>query len=452
MRGHGVSSALVATIVGLACVAHGEYVPDQAIVEMKTGFSIDEIVEDYGVAVERSIPSRRLHLLALGDGWDEQAFADTIKNDYRVQDAALNHEPELAQGSSQGFFVDAIETQYTGQYAWEVIDVEAAREASTGLGVLVAVLDTGVDPTHCQFDRTPFRAGYDFVDETENTDDVGNGVDDDGDGEIDELVGHGTAMTGLIVSVAPRAEILPVRVLGSDGTCTTFRLLQGIVFALEQGADVINISLGSPLEVDLLNDLLSECADTRTIVVGAAGNRDRGEPAEYPAAHDAVLAVAATGSDDVKAESSNYGQHVFICAPGGAVTSTLPGDRYGTAEGTSLATALVTGAAALAKSLDPELDIDALEGLLADAAEDVDARNPDHEGLLGVGRLDLTTAFDELREHDACDLDDDGRVDFDDLLLLLGAWGPCPDDCRPDINDDGHVGFPDLLLLLANWT
>ena len=118
------------------------------------------------------------------------------------------------------------------QYALRLLGVSAAHDVSTGSGVIVAVLDTGIDPHHEVLAGMILPDGYNFVDDNYDVSDVANGLDDDNDGDIDEMVGHGTVVAGVVAAVAPDAALLPVKVLDSDGSGTTFQAAQGCVDSL----------------------------------------------------------------------------------------------------------------------------------------------------------------------------------------------------------------------------
>ena len=376
--------------------AYDGFVPNQVVVELVPGASIDDLNADYGTVAIASIPSRNLYLLELPEKIDEGGFLATLDADPRVEEAEVNDDsqaPVSVAGDTQPFFFYVQPFEYVGQAPLQLIGLALAHQASTGGGVVVAVLDTGIDSTHEVLVGRVAPGGFNFVDSNTDVADVGNGLDDDGDSYVDEMVGHGTLVAGLIAMVAPDAAILPVKVLDSDGMSDSFRIAQGIYHAIDQGVDVINLSLSTNNHNRIIRRALDEARAAGIVVVAAAGNRDREHPEQLPAAHEAVIGVAATDANDVKGEFSNYGSYVSLSAPGVDIVSTLPGNLYGRTAGTSLSTALVSGAAALIRAADPQASPEAIELLLFQAANDLDASNPGLEGQLGAGRLNVAVAL-----------------------------------------------------------
>jgi subtilisin family serine protease len=155
------------------------------------------------------------------------------------------------------------------------MNFSAAHALNEGAGSVVAVIDTGVQARHPALSGRLTQARYDFVEGDQNPADIGNRRDDDRDGEADETVGHGTHVAGIVALAAPEARIMPVRALDSEGRGTTFGVARAITFALDNGADVVNLSLGSSRQTDLLEDLIEVDDDGEeqgALFVAAAGN------------------------------------------------------------------------------------------------------------------------------------------------------------------------------------
>lgn len=268
------------------------------------------------------------------------------------------------------------------QWGLARLDVDSVRELGTGRGVVVAVVDTGVDGSHPELQHAVLP-GIDLV--------------GDGDGRTDPN-GHGTHVAGIIAAavdgsgtegLAPDVKILPVRVLDREGSGDDAVIAQGILWAVRNGAQVINLSLGGTDRDPLLADAVERAVTGGVIVVAAAGNTGESGDVMYPAAHPTVLAVGATGPDDRTAIFSTRGDYVDIAAPGSMILSTFPGSQYRYESGTSMAAPFVSAAAAvlIGRSWSSS---DALARLLA-STYDIDSVGSDR--LSGNGIIDLFAAL-----------------------------------------------------------
>ena len=230
--------------------------------------------------------------------------------------------------------------------------LEEVHRRSTGAGVVVAILDTGVDAWHPALRSHLGTGHYDYVDDDEDPTEEGNGRDDDGDGLVDESFGHGTHAAGLVALIAPDAELLVYRVLDADGRGHPLVIAQAIEDAVDAGADVINISFGMATKPDsrVVRDAFKYAQKHDVSVVAAVGNDGR-KAKQYPAEEKDVLGVAAMGRGNRElARFSNYGKPAIVAAPGVDVVSTLPGGTFGSWSGTSMATPIVTGQVALVRA------------------------------------------------------------------------------------------------------
>lgn len=250
--------------------------------------------------------------------------------------------------------IDPLSAEYEESWGVTRIGSAVAHDASLlGTGVKIAILDTGIDYNHLQLSKAfqTDNKGISFVQDV-------NGVVSNPDPMDDSSNGHGTHVAGIIaaamdgtgtVGVAPQAQLLAVKVLDGSGFGTIGWVLSGIDWAIGQQVDIINMSLGLSAESPGLEALEAACQtawDAGILLVAAAGNTGGGAVA-FPAAYDTVIAAGATDSCDAKSSFSAIGPEVELAAPGTAILSTLPSDRYGLISGTSQAAPHVAGAAAL---------------------------------------------------------------------------------------------------------
>ena len=225
------------------------------------------------------------------------------------------------------------------QWALTSIQVDKLWQITTGgKEVLVAILDTGIDKKHEDLSGQ-IEAEANFTD-TPTTDDI---------------KGHGTHIAGIIaaknngigiVGLAPDCRFLNVKVADDKGRCQVSSLVEGIIWAVDNGADVINISIEIKESSQDLEEAVNYAWNHGAVVIAAAGNSGSQTPV-YPASYENCIAVTAVKENNSLAPLSNYGDWVDLAAPGFKIYSTLPGDSYGFETGTSFATAHVSGIAAL---------------------------------------------------------------------------------------------------------
>jgi subtilisin len=272
------------------------------------------------------------------------------------------------------------------------IDKTSASDAIaggvTGDGVTVAVVDTGIDPSH--EDLEPNLVGGYATDEAECSDNCEEPWADD--------QGHGTHVAGTVgavdndtgvVGVAPGVDLLAVKVLGGDGSGSFAGVAEGIEWAADNGADVLNMSLGGDSQTDVVKDALQYAQDKGAVSVAAAGNSGPcSDCVGYPGAEPEAIAVSSTDQNDNLSFFSSTGPEVDIAAPGSAVNSTTPGDSYGQKSGTSMASPHVAGAAASVLSVGTSPEFVRLA--LKNNADDIGL--PSNEQ--GGGRLNVDAATD----------------------------------------------------------
>jgi thermitase len=382
----------------------GEFVSRQVVVKLQPGVKIRAINKKYHTStVEMLLGSRLIYLLRTPRGTNPATLADRMQNDRKLM---IYAEPNFKTASPEGDFrhrarpggepsVPSSDSgPYIDQYAVTNLNLEAAHGITSGEGSVVAVIDTGVQLRHPELSNGLTDARYDFVDDDRVPADRANRTDDDRDGEVDELTGHGTHVAGIVKLTSPEARIMPLRTLNSDGWGNIFILAEAINYAARNGADVVNLSLSSPRQSDLLEDLIDGDDDGASpdghdmVFVAAAGN-DNDSLLQYPAAEDGVIAVTSVDQEKKKSEFANYGSWVTIAAPGSGIYSTFPTDQYASWDGTSMATPFVAGQAALLRSLQPSASSDCVTNVIQTTAQSLAASDPTYGSQLGSGLADV---------------------------------------------------------------
>ena len=280
---------------------------------------------------------------------------------------------------------------YSEQWHLHNINVEGAWDKTKGQGVTVAVIDTGVTKVRDLFE-TEFVKGYDFVNDRENaSDDNGHGT------HVAGTIAQATNNSFGVAGVAYEARLMPLKVLSSYGGGTVADIAEAIKFAADNGADVINMSLGGGGESQLMKDAINYAHTKGVVIIAAAGNENQNS-ASYPARYPNVFAVSALGPDGKKAPYSNYGAGVDISAPGGSdagkiLQQTIDMESKGEEvflglQGTSMAAPHVAGVAALVKATGVEQP-DEIVKVLTESARVI---QDDGLNYYGAGQLNAEAA------------------------------------------------------------
>ncbi|MFS0861961.1 S8 family serine peptidase [Fredinandcohnia sp. 179-A 10B2 NHS] len=246
------------------------------------------------------------------------------------------------------------------QWHYNMIKAPEAWTVTPGSSaVKVAVLDTGIDHNH------PNLAN--FVNTSLGRSFVG--------GTTMDVQGHGTHVAGTIASygsvsgVMQSATLVPVKVLGDDGSGSLYGITQGILYAADIDADVINMSLGGGGYNQSMDEAIQTAVAQGTIVVAASGN-DGASSISYPAAYSSAIAVGSVTSSGTRSSFSNYGSGLEVMAPGSSIYSTYPNSRYATLSGTSMATPHVAGVAGLIRAANPNISVAEARNILRNTAQE----------------------------------------------------------------------------------
>lgn len=387
-----------------------EYATGHILVRFKPTVSrqsISHTLKTYGSPSYRRIPGVDLYRVDIPEESSVEEMLYVWNQNALVENARPDHVAHIAVTPNDTFFKDQYALSNTGQAipvpgspsgkASADISATSAWEETKGDDtVVIAVIDTGVDLDHPDLKNKIVSPGKDFV-------------NDDDDASDDN--GHGTFVAAIaaaetnndegIAGVAWNCKLLPIKAMDKEGDGYYSDVIAGIIWAYENGADVINLSLGGGSPDTDLEAALLGAVQAGAVVVAASGNDD-GAGVLYPAKYDQyVLAVAATDYNDVRPAWSNYGPEVDVAAPGESIISAVPtwyfgagSLPYGVGGGTSFATPFVAGMTALIMSAKPWMSSADIMKVIKYTADDVNsAEYPGNDEYIGYGRINMATAL-----------------------------------------------------------
>jgi len=306
---------------------------------------------------------------------------------------------------------------YKAQPALQLINAAKALPLSTGRGVVVADINSKVDYAHLALSGH-LTSGFDFISSQPagfaslNQSDAGfldqsdagfldqsdagfldqsdaGFLDQSNPASLDGLnpaYSHGSLSAGIIAAIAPDSMIMPLHAFGDDGHSDYFTLAKTIRYAVDHGAQIVNLNFGIPYTSfsNAVQSAVQFAQASNVLLVAPAGN-DKTSQTQYPAAFAGVMGAGSTNLSDVLAPFSNYGSDVFVDVPGVDIISAYPDNYYVLASGTTLSAAAVAGTAALVRSLRTNGVSDAI----ARTAVNIDSKNPTYQNQLGYGRIDV---------------------------------------------------------------
>jgi thermitase len=276
-------------------------------------------------------------------------------------------------------------------YQWNLplIGMEQSWEVSRGSSdVVVAVVDTGIDLNHPEF-RGKLVNGHNVLEDNNNPNDDN---------------GHGTHVAGVIAArtnngagiagMSWNGKLMPIKAIGADGAGSAFDIAQGIYWATDHGADVINLSVGNYTSSAALLEACRYAFERNVVLVAASGNDSTDQPS-YPAAYKEVLSVAAVDHNRRRADFSNFGRYIDVAAPGVDIPSTYIYSDYAALSGTSMACPHVAALASLIRSVHPNMKNTEVMQLIRKSATDLGTAGRDD--LYGYGLINVNAALRQIQ-------------------------------------------------------
>lgn len=289
------------------------------------------------------------------------------------------------------------DTEFQNQWYLSAVNSEYARlKGISGNGVKIAVIDSGINLQHSDFNEDNILPGHNCVVGAEDTSDCS------------DKVGHGTQVAGIVAaksdnetgicSIAGEAKIIPIKITESS-TLNLSSLFLGIEKAIDSDCDIINMSLGGALSDDEalkeMKTLIDKAVAEGIIVIAAVGNSGT-TTINYPAGFDNVIGVGSVDSDGRVSYFSQINQSVFVTAPGNDIVTLSMNGSVTTTAGTSLSAPIVTGAAALVKQIRPECTPEEFKKILAETSSDYGLEGYDIS--YGHGVLNISAILESLSD------------------------------------------------------
>ncbi|PKK84967.1 MAG: hypothetical protein CVT49_00045 [candidate division Zixibacteria bacterium HGW-Zixibacteria-1] len=434
-------------------LSHKASVPNQVILCLEKGRSAHEFLSDIRGKVIKDLPRQNILLIdfpgntpveKVSEAFGRRGGVVFAQPNYLCGLPEINTQDDYLPDANNPVFIAGISPgPYYNQQATNSSGADSANLLSTGTGVIVAVIDNGIDFNHPLFSGLADSTGYDFVDN-----------DGDPSEETGDMLGHGTFVSGLIKLVAPDCSLMPYRAFDESGIGDSYAIAQAIYRAIDDSVDIINMSFNMYISNSAVETAVAAARQAGITMVASAGN-DSCSVTSYPAAYAGVITVGAIDSLDYLAGYSNYGANLDVVAPGVMVYSALHTQYesdWGYWSGTSFAAPQVSGGCALILGLKPSMEGDSMEVFIRETAENdlLWGTVVPHDSLYGYGRDDVFRSAICLCRGD---VDHSGLIDsldYNYLINYLNYGGPAPIPINEigDVNCSGIINNLDVSYLI----
>lgn len=401
---------MLLTVFLTANLFAGIYEGQEVICRVPSDKDPDQVAASVNAIVVSRIEKARLYLFRSDSSSAESMLNELHQNPeaYYAQPNYLIQAFDFEQVSqpfvdvqSEDFIEGESPQEYYHQTPTNMMQVDRLPAALTGQGVTIAIIDGGVDLNHSLFSGRIDDASYDFI-----GDDPAPWVTSGAPAD------HGTCVAGVIALGAPGANLLILRSFSSGAEGTSFALTRSIYYAIEQNADIINMSFGMTQVDGVIEEALTEASGAGLLLVCSAGNTGT-DRYRFPAFLSNVIAVAAVDSLDHKTTFSSFGPQISFSAPGTNIYAPLSNGNWGWWEGTSFSAAFVSGLAALIKEVHPAFSAQQIIERIKATAVNINEENPGYEYQLGEGRIDYYRAT-----YSTGDANREGYTDLADAVYI----------------------------------
>ncbi|MBB5173641.1 S8 family peptidase [Texcoconibacillus texcoconensis] len=326
------------------------------------------------------------------------SFVKSLQQDEEIEWAEPNYLYHKQQNDNETFRdqFSLPNDEFYAPYQWNLHQIDMEEQGweldeEEMNDVSIAIIDSGVDPDHPDLEEK-LTAGYNaFTHDSTFHDENGHGT---------HVAGVATAITNNVEGIAGvgwENPLLAVKVLDEQAEGDAMSIADGIRWAVDEGAEVINLSLGDHHDSEVLHDAIRYAYDNDVVLIAATGNENVSTPM-YPAAYEEVLAVSAVDINDKKAIFSNYGNHVDVTAPGEHIPSTFLNKQYMMMSGTSMASPHVAGLAGVIRIKDSSLNNEEIYDIIRESSDDLGrvGRDP----YYGYGKINIKNALERLEKTD----------------------------------------------------
>lgn len=427
--------------------------PETRLAQVMAAMAVESIraipeVPPTNALVAASVGLDRWFRISIPKGSNALAIADLFKATWDgFEVCEVDGIGGLADVPNDTSFTTQYSLQNTGQSGGTIgADIRALNAwsiSSSNPTIIIALLDSGVFP-HSEL-AGRILPGRNIPLGTTDTSDV--------------CGGHGTHVSGIMAATGNNAsgiagmcwdaKILPVVIVNPCSGLESY-VADGLTWAVDQGADVVNMSLQYSVGSAYLLTAVQYAYAHGVPMIAATGNSNAA--VAFPARWSETIAVAASNRFDLRYAQSNFGPEVDVTAPGESIYSLGLADGYGTRSGTSMATPHVTGTIALMRSVYPSMSAGAIYSALTQSARDLPPAG--YDNYLGFGVIDAGAAVLRAQQMNPgqADLNGDGVVDGFDMTAFLSQWGCATCDCTADFNNDCIVDGNDMTLVLSSWS